>query len=476
MDDKKQPIIIKRIKKGGHAHHGGSWKVAFADFATAMMAFFMVMWLLQVATPETLGGISEYFKNVTMIQGKSVVPSPGLQGPGGASTSPIDLGGGLNAVKEGMTEGEDEKIREIAREKVEIERDKKRLDSLMSELKKALEKSETLSKYKDQLLLDITPEGLRIQIIDKENRPMFLSGSATLKYYSEEILLELAGFINTVPNKISISGHTDAIAFNGAKGYSNWELSADRANSARRTLIEGGLENNKLARVVGLASSVPFDKDSPESATNRRISIIVMNREAEQALAANNTGEELNELPTSKIDTADDKTDGIERQINEPVMTETPEPPAVEPQPLLIQPIQPIQPIPGQPVPARPARKEPKASNLSEVLPNKQPLNPQNNIKKAPQGPGPDAIPPVAPAPVKPRPAEPQPKTDDLNDLLRDLQTLNPQGNAETQQEETTTGSSTTEPAATPQLNDGIIKLTPAIDPSLLPRSGVKKP
>jgi chemotaxis protein MotB len=474
MDDKKQPIIIKRIKKGGHAHHGGSWKVAFADFATAMMAFFMVMWLLQVATPETLGGISEYFKNVTMIQGKSVVPSPGLQGPGGASTSPIDLGGGLNAVKEGATEGEDKKVVEIAREKIEIERDKKRLDSLMSELKKALEKSETLSKYKDQLLLDITPEGLRIQIIDKENRPMFLSGSATLKYYSEEILLELAGFINTVPNRISISGHTDSIPFIGAKGYSNWELSADRANSARRTLIEGGLDNNKLARVVGLASSVPFDKNSPESASNRRISIIVMNRETEQALTANNTHEELNELPSSKVDTADDTTDGIERQLNQAVITENPQPPTVEPQPLQILPIQPIQPIPGQPVAAPPpARTPPVKNNLSEALPNRRTLNPQNKESKATQKVAPA---PAAPAAAtKPRPAEPQARTDDLNDLLRDLQTLNPQSTAEEQQEESATGSASTAPAPTPQIQNDAIKLAPAIDPSLLPKAGVAK-
>lgn len=335
MDDKKQPIIIKKIKKGGHGHHGGSWKVAFADFATAMMAFFMVMWLLQVSTPETLSGISQYFKEVTMIDGKAVVPSPGVQGPGGASSSVIDLGGGLNAIKEGQDEPDDkddvtekmkEKLDEISKEKVEREKDRKRLDSLMSELQQAIENSQALAPYKDQLLLDITPEGLRIQIIDKKNRPMFLSGSAQLKHYTEEILLEMASFINAVPNHISISGHTDSTPFFGKNGYSNWELSADRANSARRTLVNGGLEDYKLSRVVGLASSVPFDRNAPDSPINRRISIIVLNRETEQAIESNNAGEELNTLPASSVDTADDASDGVVEQINPAVLTENPEP------------------------------------------------------------------------------------------------------------------------------------------------------
>jgi chemotaxis protein MotB len=335
MDDKKQPIIIKKIKKGGHGHHGGSWKVAFADFATAMMAFFMVMWLLQVSTPETLSGISQYFKEVTMIDGKAVVPSPGVQGPGGASSSAIDLGGGLNAIKEGKDEPDDkddvtdkmkEELDEISKEKVEREKDRKRLDSLMSELQQAIENSQALAPYKDQLLLDITREGLRIQIIDKKNRPMFLSGSAQLKHYTEEILLEMATFINAVPNHISISGHTDATPFFGKNGYSNWELSADRANSARRTLVNGGLEDYKLSRVVGLASSVPFDRNAPESPINRRISIIVLNRETEQAIESNNAGEELNAMPASSVDTADDASDGVVKEINQSGDTEIPGP------------------------------------------------------------------------------------------------------------------------------------------------------
>ncbi len=382
MDDKKQPIIIKKIKKGGHGHHGGSWKVAFADFATAMMAFFMVMWLLQVSTPEALSGISTYFKEVTMIKGKAVVPSPGIQGPGGASTSAIDLGGGLNAIKEGVDEPDDkddvedkmkEKLDEISKEEVEREKDRKRLDNLMSELQQAIENSQALAEYKDQLLLDITPEGLRIQIIDKQNRPMFLSGSAQLKHYTEEILLEMANFINAVPNHISISGHTDSTPFYGKNGYSNWELSADRANSARRTLVNGGLQDYKLSRVVGLASSVPFDRNAPDSPVNRRISIIVLNRETEQAIESNNAGEALNTLPVSTMDNANEASDGDVKQLNQSSVTAPPGPAST-----------------GTP----PAGSEDDLNNLLRDLDTLNPQTGAGKTGKAPTAPIPTSAPP----------------------------------------------------------------------------------
>jgi len=160
----------------------------------------------------------------------------------------------------------------------------KQLEALMEELRQAIDKSQALQPYKDQLLLDITPEGLRIQIIDKLNRAMFDSGSSALKDYTTQILVELAKYLNTVPNRISLSGHTDAKPFGGSgKGYTNWELSADRANAARRALLSGGLAEPKIARVVGLASSVLFVKDEPLSPVNRRISIIVMTKHAEEA-------------------------------------------------------------------------------------------------------------------------------------------------------------------------------------------------
>lgn len=330
MEDKKQPIIVKRIKKGGHPHHGGAWKVAMADFAIALMAFFMLMWLLGSVPKETLAGISDYFDGKSPVKGKVSAPTPGMSGPGGASTSMIDLGGSENITKgEGEKENKqfsedpgqatstmlDEKAAQEAAEKVEREK----LESLMKELREAMNKSQALEPFKDQLKLDITPEGLRIQILDKKNRPMFDSGKATLKPYMIDILHEIGRFISTVPNRISISGHTDAVPYVGRDDYSNWELSSDRANAARRTLTETGMLVEKIARVVGLASSVLFDKRDPEAAINRRISIIVMNKKAELSLIEGEGGDDLNAVPDSSIDT---EADGEAGDINEPPQLE----------------------------------------------------------------------------------------------------------------------------------------------------------
>ena len=278
MIDKKQPIIIKKVFHGGHGHHGGAWKVAFADFVTAMMAFFMLMWLMGSTTKEERAAISEYFNNPSMSKGASSTPAPSaVQGPGGASTSPIKLGGAMELQRE--------KEKEQSKQQQEQEqKEKERLDELMESLKKAIEKSQALQPFKDQLLLDITPEGLRIQIVDKENRPMFDSGEAKLKSYTYDILKELSRFINEVPNRISISGHTDATPFR-RENYGNWELSADRANAARRALAENGVPEEKIGRVVGLSSSTLFDKANPNGPINRRIAIIVMNKKTEEAIS-----------------------------------------------------------------------------------------------------------------------------------------------------------------------------------------------
>ncbi|HET7923470.1 MAG TPA: OmpA family protein, partial [Rhodanobacteraceae bacterium] len=169
-----------------------------------------------------------------------------------------------------------------AREQV-AQAEHKKLETLMEELKQAVSKSQALEPFKDQLLLDITPEGLRIQIVDKQSRPMFDSGSTTLKPYTGDILHELAAFLNSVPNKVSLSGHTDTAPYAGGDGYSNWELSSGRANAARRALVAGGMQENKVALVIGLADSVLFDKSDPRNPINRRISIVVMNKAAEKA-------------------------------------------------------------------------------------------------------------------------------------------------------------------------------------------------
>ena len=168
-----------------------------------------------------------------------------------------------------------------AREQVQAAEHKK-LETLMEELKEAVSKSQALEPFKDQLLLDITPEGIRIQIVDAQNRPMFDVGSARLRDYTQSILHELTPYLSSVPNRISITGHTDIRPYPGQGGYSNWELSADRANAARRALVLAGLPDEKIARVVGLSSSVLFDKQDPQSPINRRISIVIMTKQAEE--------------------------------------------------------------------------------------------------------------------------------------------------------------------------------------------------
>ncbi|MFP4207420.1 MAG: flagellar motor protein MotB [Wenzhouxiangella sp.] len=277
MSDEK-PVIIKRVKKvKGHGHHGGAWKIAYADFVTAMMAFFLLMWLLTVATEEQRRGISDYFENplrVSMTGGEGV----------GEQTRPLPGGGEDLSLSDGEVRWGDplpQDAEEALREQEQLQ-----LESLEDAIRRAIESSPSLSQFSEQLLIDITDEGLRVQIVDQENRPMFELGSARLQPYAAEILGELAGLLNEVGNRVSITGHTDAAPFAGGEGgYSNWELSNDRANAARRQLIAAGLNPDKVLRIVGLASTVPLDEDDVFSPINRRISILVVNRRTEQALA-----------------------------------------------------------------------------------------------------------------------------------------------------------------------------------------------
>ncbi|MBJ6137212.1 flagellar motor protein MotB [Marinobacter litoralis] len=261
----QQPIIIKREKKVIAGHHGGSWKVAFADFATAMMAFFLVLWLTATASPEQKRAVEGYFKDPVGFTE-------------GGSPNPIDLGGSASVIDESSLDIESSTFQiedEIVDELADT-LEQRRMEQLFQELKERIEQNETLQEFKDQLLIDITDEGLRIQIVDRSGRPMFDSGRAELKYYTQELLFELAKTLGSVNNKLSLTGHTDATPFNGRPGYTNWELSADRANTARRALVAGGVRSEQIARVVGLSDSVLFNADNPTAPVNRRISIIVL--------------------------------------------------------------------------------------------------------------------------------------------------------------------------------------------------------
>ena len=281
---KLQPIIIKRVKKSGHAAHGGAWKIAYADFVTAMMAFFLLMWLLGSTTEGDKKGISDYFQSPLKVA---------MQGGAGAGSSNSVINGGGNDLTQsaGQTkrgDGNDKSARkgsDISKKTEAAKRDAKMLAALSAKIASTISNNPKLSEFSSQIRLEITPDGLQIQIVDDQRRPMFDSGSAVVKPYMRDILKEIGVALLDVENKISLDGHTDRSSYgNAAKGYSNWELSADRANASRRELAASGMPEDKLARVVGMGSSLPLDPKDPLSPANRRISILVMTKEAEDRL------------------------------------------------------------------------------------------------------------------------------------------------------------------------------------------------
>ncbi|MBW8370904.1 MAG: flagellar motor protein MotB [Thiobacillus sp.] len=289
MSEQKAPIIVKRIKKVAGGHHGGAWKIAYADFVTAMMAFFLLMWLLGSTAKGDLEGISEYFKTPLKVAMQG--------GSGSGDSSSVIKGGGADLtrkdgqIKKGETEAE-KKSYNLKAAQAELERiEAANLKQLKKRLEVAIDANPTLRQFKRQLLIDITSEGLRIQIVDEQNRPMFNLASAELQPYTKIILREIGPVLNDVKNRVSLSGHTDDKPYaNASRGYSNWELSADRANASRRELIAGGMDEAKMLRVVGLASSVPFNQAAPHDPVNRRISIIVMNKRTEEAITKEAAG------------------------------------------------------------------------------------------------------------------------------------------------------------------------------------------
>ncbi|WP_373987927.1 flagellar motor protein MotB [Duganella sp. BuS-21] len=277
-----RPIIVKRIKKGGGGHHGGAWKIAYADFVTAMMAFFLLMWLLGSTTKGDLNGISEYFKTPLKVAMQG--------GSGSGDSSSIIKGGGKDLTRsDGQVKASDDptvkKTFNLTAAKAAMEAEEnQRLKALKEKIENKIDANPLLKKYKEQLLLDITNDGLRIQIVDEQNRPMFALAKADLQPYTKDILHEIGFVLNDVPNRIGLSGHTDSTPYMSETGYSNWELSADRANASRRELIVGGMQDSKVLRVVGLASAVNLDKADPFNPVNRRISIVVMNKRAEESV------------------------------------------------------------------------------------------------------------------------------------------------------------------------------------------------
>jgi chemotaxis protein MotB len=276
-DSKKlQPIIVKKIKKGGHAHHGGAWKIAYADFVTAMMAFFLLMWLLGSTTEGDRKGIADYFSSplkIALLSG----------GSGAGDASHVIKGGGTDLtrttgqVRRGDVEAERKTINLQALKEQAAREEAASLEGLKQRIEQSVTNNPLLVQFRSQIRIDITQDGLRIQIVDEQNRPMFDSGSALVKDYMRTILREIGKVLAEVSNKVTLAGHTDAAPYSsGERGYSNWELSADRANASRRELVAGGLREGQVVRVLGLASSSLLDKD------NALNPVIVMNKDAEE--------------------------------------------------------------------------------------------------------------------------------------------------------------------------------------------------
>jgi chemotaxis protein MotB len=276
------PVIVRRSRKGDDhgGHHGGAWKIAYADFVTAMMAFFLLMWLLGSTSKYDKQGIEDYFNTpLSSLLG-------GNEGTAAARPSVVQ-GGGRDISDTRPGDGKKSQTQPAPPATVAptvAPSDAARLEQLKAKLTTLIEQSPALKAFKDQIRISITNEGLRIEIVDSQNRPMFPSGSSKLQPYAVTILTQIGAALNDVDNRISIAGHTDAVPYTaGPEGYSNWELSSERANAARRSLVAGGMHGEKLLQVRGLADVLPLNSHVVDEPTNRRISILVLNKAAELA-------------------------------------------------------------------------------------------------------------------------------------------------------------------------------------------------
>jgi len=356
----ERPIIIKK-KKGGHGgHHGGAWKVAYADFVTAMMAFFLLLWLLNVTTSDQRKGIADYFSPVSvsreqsgsggMLGGKTITV-PGAQvspsspmsadvpvsGPPGYSAQQTDdaddptestsgpgqgTGPGKPASgaapdadvadqKPNETRAEFQKRMEEMAKQLGIpgqkpgeklsdfgERVKEAMDSLQgaakearqfqqaaTEIRQAIQSVPELEPLAQNLMIDQTPEGLRIQIVDQDRVSMFPGGSGQMYPQTRQLVQQVAKALSKLPNKLSISGHTDSSPFPAGSGRDNWDLSTERANATRRALLAGGIDPTRIQDVVGKADRDPLVADQPNSPRNRRITMVLL-RETQAAPSA----------------------------------------------------------------------------------------------------------------------------------------------------------------------------------------------
>jgi chemotaxis protein MotB len=253
----KRPIIIKKVKKvEGEGHHGGQWKIAYADFMTAMMAFFLVMWLINMTSEEKRAKIAMYFRTFSIFE-KS----------GGSI-----LEGGTGKPFEQDTKGQSKIVERIEAE-VAASATQKNAEKVKQSMKGVIDTQ--LQQFSDQIIVSTTPEGIRIDLIDKDGNPLFSSGSSYLNRNGKEVLKVIGSTLNELSNKIVIEGHTDALTYRGDQS-GNWALSIERANAARSELVMNGYNPNKISSVVGYAATRPLIKDNPNDSRNRRISILIL--------------------------------------------------------------------------------------------------------------------------------------------------------------------------------------------------------
>lgn len=306
----KAPIIIKKIKKGGHGgHHGGAWKVAYADFVTAMMAFFLLLWLLQATTEEQKLGIADYFAPASVTRSKSgsggVLAGQSMAKEGVRKSDQTPVGvivalptdsddSSIEEPEKGEPVSENEEVTEATEsagstpkelddtelDEILVLREEEQFAAAEEALRDALNNVPELQDLIDHLLVDQTLEGMRIQIIDEENESMFPSGSADMLDRTKQLISLVADAVKQLPQQIAIKGHTDSTPYINDNGYSNWELSTDRANSSRRALLAAGLSPKRIASVIGLADTDHLDQEDPLAARNRRISIILLRENA----------------------------------------------------------------------------------------------------------------------------------------------------------------------------------------------------
>jgi len=296
----KAPIIIKRIKKGSEGHHGGAWKVAYADFVTAMMAFFLLLWLLNAVTEQQLNGVADYFTPIAastresgaggMLGGQTVGEGASQSRTGATATvvlPPPSIGAGGAE----MTDPNESTNTEDSQERAAQEaKEQQQFEQVQQDLKEQISGVPDLAPLANSLLVENTPEGIRIQIMDQDKVDMFAPGSANLFPRSKELLKQVATVIRRMPNKVSISGHTDPSTAVDPSGYTNWELSSDRALATRRALLEGGLDDRQINKVVGVSDREPIDGAQIRSPRNRRVSIVLLRAE-------NTKAEDFDRLP-----------------------------------------------------------------------------------------------------------------------------------------------------------------------------------